>query len=81
MGHSWTIPDESQYVMRRSLPVIGVNDPDDKGEVRISFGAFLGAGSEELGNLNSEDPNRPRVRNGFMIIIIITLKMLLSQLG
>lgn len=63
MGQNWTVPDESQYVMRRSLPVIGVNDPDNKGEVRISFGAFLAARSEELGDLSSKDPNRPRVRS------------------
>ena len=49
--------------MRRSLPVYGVNDPNDRGEVRISFGAFLAAGSEELGDLTSKDPDRARVRS------------------
>ena len=40
---------------------MGVNDPNDVGEVRISFGAFLAAGSEELGSLSRTSPDRPRV--------------------
>lgn len=60
--HDWTIPD-SQYITRPSLlKVVGVNDPENKGEVRISFGAFLAAGSEELGSLSRTSPGRPRVR-------------------
>lgn len=42
--------------------IVAVNDPDDKGEVRISLGAFIATGSEELGSLQSTDPDRPRVR-------------------
>jgi len=59
--HDWTIPD-SQFITRPSLlKVIGVNDPSDTGEVRISFGAFLAAGSGELGSLSRSSPDRPRV--------------------
>ena len=71
MGQNWTVPDESQYALRRSLPVIGINDPDNKGEVRISFGAFLAAGSEELGDLSSKDPNRPRVRYELLYLSVV----------
>lgn len=41
--------------------MVGVNDPSDTGEVRISFGAFLAAGSGELGSLSRTSPDRPRV--------------------
>jgi hypothetical protein len=41
--------------------IVAVNDPNDEGEVRISFGAFIAAGSEEMGTLHSSDPDRPRV--------------------
>lgn len=59
--HDWTIP-ESQFITRPSLlKVVGVNDPNDIGEVRISFGAFLAAGSGELGSLSRTSPERPRV--------------------
>lgn len=59
--HDWTIPD-SQFITRPSLlKVVGVNDPSDIGEVRISFGAFLAAGSGELGSLSRTSPERPRV--------------------
>lgn len=59
--HDWTIPD-SQYITRPSLlKVVGINDPNDVGEVRISFGAFLAAGSAELGSLSRTSPDRPRV--------------------
>jgi len=59
--HDWTIPDSS-FISRPSLlKVVGVNDPNDAGEVRISFGAFLAAGSAELGSLSRTTPNRPRV--------------------
>ena len=55
----------SYYVLpgdaRRSLSVVGVNDPNDKGEVRISFGEFFAAKTEELGRLGDGDENRPRV--------------------
>ena len=57
----WTIPD-NQYIARPSLlRVVGINDPNDIGEVRISFGAFMAAGSEELGSLSRMSPDRPRV--------------------
>ena len=60
--HDWTIPD-SHYITRPSLlKVVGINDPNDVGEVRISFGAFLAAGSGELGSLSRTSPDRPRVR-------------------
>lgn len=59
--HDWTMPD-SQFINRPSLlKVVGINDPSDTGEVRISFGAFLAAGSGELGSLSRTSPDRPRV--------------------
>ncbi|XP_068724654.1 centrosomal protein of 192 kDa-like isoform X2 [Montipora capricornis] len=62
--HDWTIPD-NQYVARPSLlRVVGINDPNNVGEVRISFGAFLAAGSEELGSLSRLSPDRPRPHFG-----------------
>ncbi|EDO31340.1 predicted protein [Nematostella vectensis] len=39
---------------------MGINDPNGTGEVRISFGAVMTAGSEELGTLHNDDPQRPR---------------------
>ncbi|XP_074619097.1 uncharacterized protein LOC141877946 isoform X2 [Acropora palmata] len=60
----WTIPD-NQYIARPSLlRVVGINDPNDIGEVRISFGAFMAAGSEELGSLSRMSPDRPRPHFG-----------------
>ncbi|XP_078367466.1 uncharacterized protein LOC144651409 isoform X2 [Oculina patagonica] len=62
--HDWTIPD-SQFITRPSLlKVVGINDPSDTGEVRISFGAFLAAGSGELGSLSRTSPDRPRPHFG-----------------
>jgi hypothetical protein len=53
----------SYYVLpgetRRS--VVGINDPNDKGEVRISFGEFFAGRTEELGRLGDGNENRPRV--------------------
>ncbi|XP_046843293.1 uncharacterized protein LOC124437361 [Xenia sp. Carnegie-2017] len=47
---------------RRSLSVVGINDPDNKGEVRISFGDFFAAKTEELGRLGEDNGNKPRPR-------------------
>lgn len=59
--HDWTVP-ESHFLTRPSLlQVVGINDPNGLGEVRISFGAFLAAGSGELGSLSRTSPDRPRV--------------------
>ena len=69
----------SYYVLpgetRRSLSVVGVNDPNDKGEVRISFGEFFAARTEELGTLGDGNENRPRVsvvENEYEYSLIIT---------
>ncbi|XP_022796822.1 uncharacterized protein LOC111335223 isoform X4 [Stylophora pistillata] len=62
--HDWTVP-ESKFVTRPSLlKVVGINDPNNLGEVRISFGAFLAAGSGELGSLTRTSPDRPRPHFG-----------------
>lgn len=59
--HDWTVP-ESHFLTRPSLlQVVGINDPNGLGEVRISFGEFLAAGSGELGSLSRTSPDRPRV--------------------
>ena len=59
MFSDYVLPGSSSRTGRRS--VIGINDPDNKGEVRVSFGKFFGTKTEELGSLNGEDKNRPRV--------------------
>ena len=41
--------------------MVGINDPNNKGEVRISFGEFFAARTEELGRLGDGNENRPRV--------------------
>ncbi|XP_032230140.2 uncharacterized protein LOC5505880 isoform X2 [Nematostella vectensis] len=64
-AHDWTIPDHSHLTARGSLlRVMGINDPNGTGEVRISFGAVMTAGSEELGTLHNDDPQRPRPHFG-----------------
>ena len=63
MFSDYVLPDGSSRSGRRSLQVIGINDPNDKGEVRVSFGDFFGAKTEELGRLGDGDggENCPRV--------------------
>lgn len=73
--HDWTVP-ESKFVTRPSLlKVVGINDPNNLGEVRISFGAFLAAGSGELGSLTRTSPDRPRVslKNIFILGLAVAL--------
>lgn len=53
---------------RRSLSVVGINDPDNKGEVRISFGDFFAAKTEELGRLGEDNGNKPRVILGYIFL-------------
>lgn len=53
----YILPGESSH--RPS--VIGVNDPNDKGEIRISFGEFFAAKTGELGRLSDGNEDRPRV--------------------
>ena len=69
-GHSFSyyvLPGET----RRSLSVVGVNDPNDKGEVRISFGQFFAAKTEELGRLGDGDENRPRVSVTDALLVLL----------
>lgn len=63
--------------------MVGINDPNDVGEVRISFGAFLAAGSAELGSLSRISPDRPRVseQNSFVRLGWRWLHLILSQTG
>ena len=51
---------------------MGINDPNDVGEVRISFGAFLAAGSEELGSLSRTSPDRPRVSEPNLVTVALS---------
>ncbi|XP_028392534.1 uncharacterized protein LOC114517088 [Dendronephthya gigantea] len=53
----YILPGESSH---RSPSIIGVNDPNDKGEVRISFGEFFAAKTGELGRLSDVNEDRPR---------------------
>ena len=59
MFSDYVLPGSFTKTGRQS--VVGINDPDDKGEVRVSFGKFFAARTEELGSLNNQDKNRPRV--------------------
>ena len=61
MFSDYVFPDGTRKT-RRSLPVIAISDPNDKGELRVSIGDFFAAKTEELGKLGDRDENRPRVR-------------------
>lgn len=63
----YIMPDDNRHV------VVGVNDPDDKGELRVSFGEFFAARTGELGRLSDGDVNRPRVRLVFFTKVVVVL--------